>query len=140
MEDHRDELIVIVAGYTRPMDAFLESNPGLRSRFSNFIHFRDYSPEELTTIFESFCSQLSFRLSPEAKVKAAATLKSLHEARDEAFGNARTARNLFKEVFSRQADRLASITDISPDALCLIEEADIPTPAELAECQSVDLT
>src|SRR5262249_25827599 len=128
------------AGYTRPMDAFFESNPGLRSRFSNFIHFRDYSPEELETIFESFCSQLSFRLSADAKTKAAATLKALHDGRDEAFGNARTARNVFKEVFSRQADRLAAISDISPDLLCLIEASDIPTPAELQECQSVDLT
>jgi len=134
MEDHRDELIVVVAGYTGKMDEFLASNPGLRSRFNRFLHFEDYKTEELVAIFKGFCVKASFKLTPAAEAKITATLQSLYERRNKAFGNARTARNLFEETVSRQADRIVSLANIDEEVLSTIDEADIPNPSEIEDC------
>ena len=108
MEDHRDDLIVVVAGYTEKMTKFLSSNPGMKSRFNKYITFEDYSPDELVEIFEQFCSKAVFRLTPAAKEKLEALIRVLHEGRDETFGNGRLARNLFEAAINKQATRIVA--------------------------------
>lgn len=131
MEDHREDLIVIVAGYTEKMDDFISSNPGLRSRFNKFFHFEDYHPEQLAEIFKGFCRKAAFKLTPEAEAKLHETLKLLTLTRDESFGNARSARNLFELTISKQANRIVSLPDVNKDVLATIEAADIPTEEDL---------
>lgn len=124
MEDKRDELIVIVAGYTKPMERFIASNPGLKSRFNKYLHFSDYNAEELADIFRRFCSKNAYTLSPEAESVAAARLRELYEHRGENFANAREVRNLFERVISRQAERLFHTPGANKAALTRIEAAD----------------
>jgi ATPases of the AAA+ class len=131
MEDHRHELIVIVAGYTEKMDEFIASNPGLRSRFNKFLHFEDYSPEQLTEIFKGFCKKAEFKLSTEALQKLLEIFKLLVITRDDSFGNARTARNLFEMTISKQANRIVSLPEVNQEVLSTIEAADIPTEEDL---------
>lgn len=125
MEDHRDELVVIVAGYTELMHKFIESNPGLSSRFSKYFEFLDYSGEELLSIFESFCDKNGYVLDEDASSMLKAHFETLFEVRDEHFGNARTARNIFEKAINAQADRIAFLPDLSDSALERITAADI---------------
>jgi len=106
MEDHRHRLVVIVAGYPRLMRRFLESNPGLRSRFSREIEFPDYSTDELVEIFGRFADEASYALGEGAEQ----TLRTIFASaeRDESFGNARFARTLFEQALNAQALRLAA--------------------------------
>ena len=127
MEDHRDELVVIVAGYTELMHKFIESNPGLSSRFSKCIEFPDYSGEELLSIFEGFCAKNGYALDENAAAMLKANFERLFERRDEHFGNARTARNIFEKAINAQADRIANLQNISDSDLELITTADIST-------------
>lgn len=106
MEDNRDNLIVIVAGYTELMDDFINSNPGLRSRFSKYIQFDDYCPEELMGIFESLCEKSGYILEPDAEERIREYLTALYEKRDKSFANGRDVRNLFEKIVYNQADRL----------------------------------
>lgn len=131
MEDHRHELIVIVAGYTEKMDDFIASNPGLRSRFNKFLHFEDYQPEQLVLIFKGFCRKADFNMTAEAEGKLLDIFKLLVLARDESFGNARTARNLFEMTISKQANRIVSLPEVNKDVLATVEAADIPTEEDL---------
>ncbi len=131
MEDHRDDLVVVAAGYTQKMDQFLSSNPGLRSRFTKFIHFEDYNTEQLVLIFKSFCKKADFKTTIAAEERLAALFDALTCDRDETFGNARTARNLFEATISLQANRIVSLANISEEALQAIEAADIPTAEDL---------
>ncbi len=131
MEDHRDDLIVIVAGYTKKMDEFISSNPGLRSRFNKFLHFEDYNSEQLVEIFRSFCRKATFKLTPEAEIKLKEIFGLLNIARDESFGNARTARNLFEMAISKQANRIVMLPNINEEVLATIDAADIPTEEDL---------
>jgi len=132
MEDNRDRLAVIVAGYPDEMKAFIESNPGLRSRFSRYYDFDDYKPEELTRIFEGFAKKSEHQLSPAAKEKFTGLITSLYDARDKTFGNARTVRNIFEKIVERQADRLASSgEEMTREALCEIKSEDIPDRKDL---------
>jgi stage V sporulation protein K len=126
MEDHRDDLIVIVAGYTEPMQKFLSSNPGLKSRFNKYFFFDDYSPQQLTNIFESLCESSGFYLVPEARKKVSEALTSHFNLRDNTFGNARLVRNLFEETLNGQANRLVSVRDIDERVLSEILPSDIP--------------
>ena len=126
MEDHREDLIVIVAGYTDKMDAFLASNPGLRSRFTRFFRFRDYTPEELNAIFKLFCQRDGYHLAPEANNKLRVLLTAAYAARDQTFGNARLVRNIFERALNNQANRVVSLSDINAQALSTIETDDIP--------------
>ncbi len=126
MEDHRDRLAVIVAGYSQEMEEFISSNPGLRSRFKTFIEFPDYGPEELMEILKMICTDNSYTLTPKAEAKAAELLKTLHEQRDKDFGNGRTVRNLFEECLSRQASRLAELDEYSTTDLMILHEEDVP--------------
>jgi hypothetical protein len=134
MEDHRDELVVIVAGYTGRMQEFLDSNPGLRSRFNKHVHFDDYDEQQLARIFKTFCEKADFRLTPDAEAALASVFKVLTASRDETFGNARTARNLFEATLSKQANRLVSLPKVDKEILSTIEAADIPGHEELRDC------
>ena len=107
MEDHRHRLVVIVAGYPRLMQAFLESNPGLRSRFAREISFPDYSTEELVEISKRLAAEHEYELGPGAEETLRRILGGT--ARGERFGNARFARTLFEQALNRQALRLARI-------------------------------
>jgi stage V sporulation protein K len=133
MEDNRDDLIVIVAGYTDKMQEFLYSNPGLRSRFSKHLRFDDYTRDDLVKIFKSFCGKADYELTPEAEKELEIILSVLTASRDETFGNARLARNLFETTVSKQANRIISLTDIDKRVLSSIEAADIPGAEELRE-------
>ena len=135
MEDHRDDLIVVVAGYTDKMNSFLLSNPGLKSRFNKYFSFEDYSPLQLVEILERFCSNSCFHLSEEARVKLRTIFQVLHDVRDETFGNARLARNVFEQAINNQANRIISLTDFTQEVLSTIEATDIPGEIEL---QTVD--
>jgi Holliday junction resolvasome RuvABC ATP-dependent DNA helicase subunit len=131
MEDHRDDLVVIVAGYTGKMQEFLDSNPGLRSRFNKHVSFDDYDEDELVRIFAGFCRKADFRLTTEAERELSTIFHILTASRDETFGNARTARNLFEATLSKQANRLVSLPTVDRDILSTIEAADIPGHEDL---------
>jgi Cdc6-like AAA superfamily ATPase len=107
MEDYRHRLVVIVAGYPRLMQRFLQSNPGLRSRFSREISFPDYSTDELVAISETLAGEYEYALDDEAKESLGLILAGA--ARGEGFGNARFARTLFEQALNAQALRLARI-------------------------------
>jgi hypothetical protein len=126
MEDHRDDLIVIVAGYDEKMAAFLSSNPGLKSRFNKFIRFPDYTPDELVEIFRRMASSNRYELSEGAWDQVTRILRAAYELRDENFGNARLVRNLFEQTLALQANRLAALSNPSNEALCLIVAEDVP--------------
>jgi ATP-dependent 26S proteasome regulatory subunit len=128
MEDHRDELIVIVAGYTHLMQSFLASNPGLRSRFTKQVHFPDYDSDELWRIFSHIVDINGYRLSESAAEAAQARIGAIYDRKGNNFGNAREIRTLFEDVVQAQANRLASQTDISPEQLQVFESTDIGCP------------
>jgi hypothetical protein len=131
MEDHRDDLVVIVAGYTGRMQDFLDSNPGLRSRFNKHIRFDDYGVEQLARIFQTFCHKADFRVTADAERELASVFGVLTASRNETFGNARTARNLFEATVSKQANRLVALPKVDKEILSTIEAADIPGHDEL---------
>ncbi len=122
MEDHRDDLIVIVAGYSDLMQEFLASNPGLKSRFNTFIEFADYSPDELIRILEQMCDKQDYRMNEEAKEYARAYFEI--QSQQENFANAREARNFLEHAISRQATRLVinHITDKEGLSLLTLED------------------
>lgn len=125
MEDHRDELVVIVAGYTELMHKFIDSNPGLSSRFSKYFEFPDYTGDELILIFERFCSKNGYALTQEARSILKDHFDFLFISRDEHFGNARTARNIFEKSINAQANRIASAENINDSDLENITAEDI---------------
>jgi AAA+ superfamily predicted ATPase len=131
MEDNRDDLIVVVAGYTDKMNQFLVTNPGLKSRFNKYFYFEDYKPVQLVEIFELFCNNAGFKLSIDARKKVATIFQLLHDVRDETFGNARLARNVFERSVNNQANRIIAIPDITENILSTIEAVDIPGELEL---------
>ncbi len=135
MEDHRDDLIVIVAGYNEPMERFITSNPGLESRFNKYFYFEDYTGEQLMAIFDSMCKKNGYVLAEDARGTAEKFFNDLFANRDENFGNARDVRNLFEDMVVRQANRLsASEGEPDKDALMTITEADfLPEPEPEAE-------
>jgi AAA+ superfamily predicted ATPase len=126
MEDYRDRLVVIVAGYTDEMSQFIESNPGLKSRFNRYFYFNDYTPEELLAIFEKFCEKSHFKLTDDTRTKLRKLFDGLYEARDRTFGNARIVRNLFEKSIERQANRLAVLSDLSDEVLTTLLPEDLP--------------
>lgn len=109
MEDNRDDLVVIVAGYSDRMEEFIGSNPGLESRFNKYFYFPDYNGKELLEIFNGRCESGGYELSGPAAEAAARIFDELYENRDENFGNGRDVRNIFENMISRQADRLAAM-------------------------------
>jgi SpoVK/Ycf46/Vps4 family AAA+-type ATPase len=125
MEDHRHRLVVIVAGYPRLMRRFLESNPGLRSRFSREIDFPDYSTDELVEIFGRFAAEHEYTLGDGAEEKLRAIFAGAE--RDESFGNARFARTLFEQALNAQALRLGQqdVESLGHDELQRLEPEDL---------------
>ena len=107
MEDKRERLAMIVAGYAAPMRDFIDANPGLESRFTRYIHFNDYGPDDLYRILQRFCHGESFVIDDEGEHAARALLADLHARRDENFGNGRVVRNVFDAIKEAQAERLA---------------------------------
>ncbi len=131
MEDHRDDLVVIVAGYTNLMEGFINSNPGLQSRFNKYFYFDDYTGEQLLRIFEGMCRKNGYAMDEQAQAAAVDYFNQLYENRDENFGNARDARNLFEDMVVRQADRLSEAEAPDREALMQITKADfLPAPEE----------
>jgi stage V sporulation protein K len=134
MEDHRHRLVVIVAGYPRLMRAFLDSNPGLRSRFAREITFPDYSRDELLEITRRLASDHEYDLGPGADAALARIFANA--ARGEGFGNARYARTIFEQALNRQALRLArlegqALDELGRDEVRTLEEGDLVEAAEL---------
>jgi len=129
MEDNRDRLAVIVAGYPDEMKEFINSNPGLKSRFNRFFYFDHYTPEQLLKIFDLFMKNASFTLTGPARKEILRLLTRFYKSRDKSFGNGRFVRNLFERMVERQANRIASITPLTDNVLCSLAKADVP-PAE----------
>ncbi|MFC9972093.1 AAA family ATPase [Spirillospora sp. NPDC127200] len=130
MEDHRDEVVVIAAGYTAEMRAFLNANPGLRSRFSRTVDFANYGPAELADIIDAHAERDGYRIAPETREAIVAHFTSVR--RDADFGNGREARRMFEAAVERQAQRLAEQDDPSVESLTLILPEDLDVAAGLA--------
>ena len=130
MEDHRDDLVVIVAGYDELMHKFIDSNPGLRSRFNKYFHFPDYEGDDLLKIFERFCSSNGYCISDEVSAKLLEQFHAMYENRQEHFGNARTVRNIFETAICCQADRIATLPEMSEEDLIVLTESDIQQAVE----------
>jgi len=126
MEDYRSRLVVIAAGYTDEMARFVESNPGLKSRFNRYFYFNDYTPDELVAIFKKMCKDSHFSPTEEANQKLKILLTELYENRDRTFGNGRLVRNLFEKTIEQQANRLAVINTLTDEILTTILPEDIP--------------
>lgn len=126
MEDHRDDLIVIVAGYTEEMQTFIDSNPGLKSRFTRYIQFDDYEPADLLRVFRRLCDRHELRFRAEAWHKSRQTIKNRWESRGDHYGNAREMRTFFEEVMQAHANRLSQIDNPSRDQLRTLTPEDIP--------------
>ncbi|MCX5158840.1 right-handed parallel beta-helix repeat-containing protein [Streptomyces sp. NBC_00264] len=131
MEDHRDEVVVIVAGYTGEMERFLASNPGLSSRFSRRVEFADYSSDELVTIVRQHASSSGY----ECAAGAGAVLREYFDAlpRDRSFGNARLARQVLEGMMTRQAGRLSTMAAPGLDDLRLLLPQDVVRPQAVPE-------
>jgi SpoVK/Ycf46/Vps4 family AAA+-type ATPase len=127
MEDHRDDLVVIVAGYPEDMKTFIETNPGLESRFGTTITFPDYTEDELVAIFEQVATQSDFEATPSCIERLRTLLQA--EPRDTGFGNGRFARNLFEAAVGRQAWRLRDKPEPTVDDLRLLQADDLPEAA-----------
>jgi len=125
MEDNRDNLIVIVAGYPKEMRKFIKSNPGLESRFNKHMHFEDYTAQELLLIFKKMCSEQNYQLNKSAEEKVFDYLVNQYQNRDQNFSNARLARNLFEIAISNQATRLILKSEITKEDLSIIVPGDI---------------
>lgn len=124
MEDHKNEIIVILAGYSQEMDDFLSTNPGLRSRFPLHLEFQDYTEHELLQIAEYMCQQKEYRLSEAAKLHLSLQLTKQRQQQQRYFGNARTVRNLIEGAIRRQALRLFQEKKWSREALLRLEPED----------------
>jgi SpoVK/Ycf46/Vps4 family AAA+-type ATPase len=125
MEDHRDELIVIVAGYTDLMEQFLNSNPGLKSRFSNFIFFEDYTADELMEILHKNLEKQEYTLSKKAEKKAYQMIKDRVASKPDNFANARDVRNFMEHAISAHASRVVSIENADKSILSTLEVEDL---------------
>ena len=125
MEDHRDDFVVIVAGYASLMPRFIDSNPGLKSRFNKYLFFEDYNGEQLFEIFQGRVARNDYRLDSAAEAAVKEHLQELYEDRDQNFGNARDVRNLFEKIVSAQADRVAGLQDPSDEDISTITVEDL---------------
>ena len=126
MEDDRDRLIVIVAGYTGPMEQFIASNPGLESRFTNYLRFPDYSAVDLAEIFHRMAAQSGLVCAPETAAATRAICEKLYALRNEQFGNAREMRNLFESAVRNQSTRLVTSGQCDRDSLTTLLPEDLP--------------
>ena len=125
MEDHRDDLVVIVAGYTAPMEKFINSNPGLKSRFNKYIEFPDYTTDELEQIFYMNCEKYDYVVEEEVKhqIRSLIVLRKLQQL--ENFANAREVRNMFEEIITNQARRVAAMENPTQEDMMKITLEDL---------------
>ena len=123
MEDHRDDLVVIVAGYTELMDRFIHSNPGLESRFNRFLMFEDYTPEQMLAIFKMQCKKGCYVLGESTEELVRDFIAE--ESADDSFGNARGVRNLFEHILVAQNNRLAKMEQVTRDDLMQLLPEDV---------------
>ena len=131
MEDHRDDLVVIVAGYDGLMDEFISSNPGLESRFNRFLHFEDYTLDEMMRIFALRCKQGGYMLDEDARDEVEAFIVK-QNVDPITFGNARGVRNLFEQVLIAQANRIVTESDVSKEKLMQLTADDVQKAADAA--------
>lgn len=132
MEDYRERLVVIAAGYPDEMNEFIDSNPGLKSRFSRYFYFEHYTPKELQQIFDSLVEGASFTLTRTARKAVLELITELYEHRGRSFGNGRMVRNLFENIIERQANRISRIHPLTDEVLCSITKRDIPKIGEFS--------
>ena len=125
MEDHRENLAIIVAGYKEPMKQFIESNQGLKSRFQNYIHFNDYSSQELLSIFEELCHSHKMEIDQLAKVDLLKHIEAAKPQGDQ--GNARYIRNLFEKMYLNMSHRAAEDGNIDLHEILKFDSRDIPS-------------
>lgn len=124
LEDYRDDLVVIVAGYTEPMEKFFESNPGLKSRFNTFIEFDDYNVDELLDILMLICNDNNYELDCDLKNVIKEFLNNKINNKDVNFSNARMVRNIYDKLVMSHAKRVIKINNITSEELKLIKEED----------------
>ncbi len=137
MEDNRDKLVVVAAGYPDNMREFIDANPGLKSRFNKYLHFEDYNPAELVAIFKLFSKKNQNHFADQAAEKKLHTLfDSLYQKRDKSFGNGRLARNVFDVTLGKQANRLAAEPNLTSEMIAALTPEDIPAEAELLHHQN----
>ncbi len=137
MEDHREDLVVIVAGYDGLMDVFIHSNPGLESRFNRYLHFDDYSLDEMMAIFEMQCRKNQYELDGAAKASVRALIEEAN-TNSISFGNARGVRNVFERVLVEQANRLSGAEGPTREDLMAITMADVEALRERPEGATLD--
>ena len=137
MEDHRDDLVVIVAGYPAPMREFVSSNPGLASRFNRYIEFPDYRAEELRKIFDKMCGESKYACTEEASTLADELFRKMADEAGDNFGNGRDVRNLFENAVAQHANRVAKMQDPSEELLCTLEAGDLKTAADQPDAEMV---
>ena len=125
MEDDRNRLVVILAGYDEEIRQFINKNPGLQSRFNRYIHFDDYTPQELMQILLSYLAKAQYQITNDAQDAAFHIIYNKVEEHDPQFGNARYVRNLFERIIQQQADRLARIPRTTKEQLVTITKDDI---------------
>ncbi|RKM58799.1 AAA family ATPase [Butyrivibrio sp. CB08] len=135
MEDNRDDFVVIVAGYTDPMKKFIESNPGLKSRFNKYIEFPDYNIDELEEIFNMNCKKYDYKVEEEVQHQIRALITSRKIQNIDNFANAREVRNLFEEIITNQARRIATLENPTSDDMMKIVLEDL-TEEKLGEEES----
>lgn len=124
LEDYRDDLVVIVAGYTEPMNKFFESNQGLKSRFNTFIEFEDYHAEELAEILASMCEKNDYKLSEEVMKKIKVFFENEISKKNGNFANGRLARNIYDDLVMNHARRVINMVNVSREDLYLIIDSD----------------
>ena len=130
MEDNREDFVVIVAGYTEPMEKFINSNPGLKSRFNKYIEFPDYTIDELMGIFDMNCKKYDYTADEEVRAQVRAILIQRKMATLENFANAREVRNLFEEIITNQARRVAALESPSREDMQKLLLEDLVETAE----------
>lgn len=125
MEDHRDDLVVIVAGYPDLMEHFINSNPGLKSRFNKYIYFEDYTPEELLEIFDSMCKKSGLTATETARNLVLKHFEEEYANRDKTFANGREVRNFFEKTVVNQVNRLAQESHIDDEDVSTLTAEDV---------------
>lgn len=125
MEDHRDNLVVIVAGYPDLMERFVNSNPGLKSRFNKYIYFEDYTPEELLEIFDSMCKKSGLTATQDTRDLVLKHFEKEYANRNETFANGREVRNFFEKTVVNQANRLAIESNIDDEDVSTLTAEDV---------------
>jgi|GEM_PF-1212657 len=131
MEDKRGSFAVIVAGYPDEMERFINSNPGLKSRFSRYFYFDHYTPDQLLEIFKIFSGNVQFILQQEAEGELLKIIEHFYKLRDRTFGNGRFVRNIFEKIIEKQSNRLASVSPLTDEILSTVCRDDIPSVGEI---------